>query len=150
MRRLAATVSIITAHYDGRVAGMSATAIAPVSMEPPSLLICVNLNASVHALITASGEFCVNLLHADQRQLGSEFSGRLDQNERFKRGNWLTRDDGSLYLDDAQAVIFCKTARHMVFGTHSVFIGIAETCMVDERVDPLLYADARFVSLAKQ
>ena len=48
MRRVAATVNVISICVDGKPMGITATAVSVVSMDPPSLLVCVNQAASVH------------------------------------------------------------------------------------------------------
>ena len=42
MRRVAATVNVISICVDGKPMGITATAVSVVSMDPPSLLVCVN------------------------------------------------------------------------------------------------------------
>lgn len=54
MRQYTSTVSIIAADSDAKLSGMLATAVIPVSMNPPVLLISVNKNASVHPPICSS------------------------------------------------------------------------------------------------
>jgi len=52
MRRFATTVSIISCASDGCRDGMSATAITSLSVEPPSLLVCVNKSAATHRVLS--------------------------------------------------------------------------------------------------
>ena len=49
MRRLTSAVTVITTAHEDRRYGMTATAVTSVSADPPSLLICVNRSASLHA-----------------------------------------------------------------------------------------------------
>ena len=76
MRRLAATVTIIsTSDANGNRYGMTATAVNSLAMDPPSLLICVNHSASIHAPLVGRGRFCVNVLTTGHEDLVSAFSG---------------------------------------------------------------------------
>ena len=52
MRRLAATVTIISARGEGRRHGITATAVTSVSRDPPSLLVCVTGSGSLHGLLS--------------------------------------------------------------------------------------------------
>ena len=89
MRRLASTVTIIsTADVNGNRYGMAATAVTSVSTDPPSLLVCVNRDASIHAPLAGRGAFCVNVLTTGHEDLVSAFGGRLKGNERFSVGDW--------------------------------------------------------------
>lgn len=93
MRRLASTVTIVgTADANGNRYGTTATAVDSVSMNPPSLLVCINHAASIHAPLSGRGAFCVNVLTTEHERLVSAFSGRLTGEERFAVGDW--RDDG--------------------------------------------------------
>ncbi len=148
MRRLAATVSVITCSHRGQRCGMTATAVTSVCMAPPALLICVNGNASVHPAIRDSGRFCVNLLTERQMDISTLFGGKLPQNERFATGRWSDGEHGLPYLDEAQAAIFCELDCHFEYGTHSIFIGKVTRTTVIDTVKPLLYADGGFARLA--
>ena len=70
MRFLAASVNIISTAHEGKKFAMTATSVTSLSMDPPSLLVCVNKNASIHdTLITDGQQFCVNLLSKAKRIL---------------------------------------------------------------------------------
>lgn len=147
MRRLAATVSIITARDGDNKAGMAATAVTSLCMSPPSILVCVNNSASVHPLIVASGGFCVNVLHGKQDDIASLFGGKIPQSERFGSAHWRYDENGLPYLDDAQAVIVCQIGDQLQYGTHSVFIGNVVSVKIAGEVSPLVYADGKFSCL---
>ena len=49
MRHVAATVYAVTTGHGGGRYGILATAVSSLSFEPPSLLVCVNRSASLHA-----------------------------------------------------------------------------------------------------
>jgi flavin reductase (DIM6/NTAB) family NADH-FMN oxidoreductase RutF len=42
MRRVASTVNVISICVNGEPLGITATAFSVISMDPPSLLICIN------------------------------------------------------------------------------------------------------------
>ena len=49
MLRVASTVNVISIHVDGQPMGVTATAVSALSLDPPSLLVCLNRAASLHA-----------------------------------------------------------------------------------------------------
>ena len=63
MRRVAATVNVVTICVDGQLMGMTATAMSCVSMDPPSLLVCINQALTMHAPMEDVSHFAVNVLH---------------------------------------------------------------------------------------
>ena len=143
MRALTSAVSIISTNCNGRRFGMTATAVTSLSMAPPSLLVCINQAASLHAPLLESGRFCVNILQAWQSALAQAF-GSSAVLDRFAHGAWL-RDDRDLpYLADAQANIFCEVDDIHAYGTHTVVIGRVYDVGVHAPVHPLLYQDGRY------
>jgi flavin reductase len=119
---------------------MTATAVTSVSLAPPSLLAIVNQTASIYAPLVASGRFCVNILFQGQRQFCEIFSGHLKGEERFQIGRWIEQD-GTPYLQDAQANIFCTVDKTMPYGTHLVVIGQVCRALSKREISPLLYLD---------
>lgn len=144
MRRLAATVTIITtADVNGNRYGMTATAVSSLAMDPPSLLICVNHSASIHAPLEGSGRFCVNVLTTEHEELVAAFGGKLKGDARFQVGDWRTEDGGLPYLADAQSSLFCEVDQVVPYATHSIFIGRVVAARVDEGIRPLIFADGK-------
>lgn len=146
MRRLAATVSVITLrHPEGRH-GITATAVTSLSMEPPSLLVCVNQAGYFHALLEQETRFCVNLLHAENADICTAFAGSMAADERFAWGDWDEDDDGVPFVRNAQASLFCEKDRQIAYGSHSIFIGSVRRVAVREDVAPLIYQDGAFLT----
>jgi flavin reductase (DIM6/NTAB) family NADH-FMN oxidoreductase RutF len=146
MRRLAATVTIVTTADGAQWHGMTATAVTSVSADPPALLVCVNQTASMHEPLIGSGRFCVNLLRAAQTELCGVFSGQRDGAERFNFGDWLTDESGVPYLADAQASLICTVELKIPYATHTVVIGRVDKVRIFDEVQPLIYQDGRFAN----
>lgn len=138
MRRVAATVNVISLNVDGRPMGVTATAVSSLSMDPPSLLVCINRAASVHASMADMEAFRVNILHRDQEEIASMFADRKLEKLRFLDG-WDLRPDEPPRLIAAQSSVLCRRIDCHQFGTHSIFIGVIEDVRVREDVSPLLY-----------
>ena len=66
MRHLTGGVSVITAGRGKDVTGMTVTSVASLSVDPPTLLVSINRDASSFPLIRRYGAFGVNILNADQ------------------------------------------------------------------------------------
>ena len=145
MRRLAATVTLIsTIDASGRRHGMAATAVNSVSMDPPTLLICVNQAASLHAPLIERGRFCINVLMPAHHELVGRFSGQKSGEDRFDAGDWRIEGTSGLpYLHGAQCNLFCRIESVTPVGTHSVIIAAVETVQVHDDVMPLIYANGR-------
>jgi flavin reductase len=143
MRRLTSTVSIVSTAENGGRYGLTITSVSSVSMKPPSLLFCVNAASSLHDPLIRSGEFCVNLLMADQDDIAVAFSSAGLGNERFQVGEWGQHENVP-FLMRAQANIFCDLDAISSYGTHSIMVGKVRNVAVMGDVSPLLYEDGNF------
>jgi flavin reductase (DIM6/NTAB) family NADH-FMN oxidoreductase RutF len=143
MRTLASAVSVVsTAHANQRF-GMTATAVCSLSMQPPTLLVCINRSTSLHHPLLNAGRFCINILHADQDELARTF-GRKGIEDRFASGNWKLDDHGVPFVADAQANVFCAVEQAHGHRTHTIVIGAVYRASVRDSVHPLLYQDGRY------
>ena len=147
MRCLAATVCVVSITDTDGWNGMTATAVTSVSMDPPSMLVCVNNAASLHRPLTAGGRFCVNILKSSQVPLAAAFStSKLKGADRFANGAWEADTSGLPFLTDAQANLFCTIDTAIPYGTHTIFVGKVDAVRVSERVAPLLYQDGQYAA----
>jgi flavin reductase (DIM6/NTAB) family NADH-FMN oxidoreductase RutF len=147
MRRVAATVNVVSICVEGRPMGITATAVSSISMDPPSLLVCINRAASLHASMGDMTHFCINVLHRDQEEVARIFSDRAQHALRFVNG-WEIDCAPAPRLIDAQASILCRRSDSHSFGTHSIFIGVVEAAWTRDNVDPLIYLNGRYASVA--
>ena len=143
MRRVASTVNVISIMVDGQPMGVTATAVSSISLDPPSLLVCINRAASLHAPMGGMSHFRLNVLHREQEQIACMFADRSQHALRFLSG-WDLSSPGAPRLVDAQATLLCRKIDSHSFGTHSIFIGVVEEAAWRDEVDPLLYLDGRY------
>lgn len=147
MRRVVSSVAIVTARSGGIRNGLTATAVCSVSAEPPTVLACVNRNASAEAVIAESGSFAVNFLTEDHVAIAKLFSTpKLDGGNRFGEGDWLSMVTGSPVLAGAAASFDCKVETRIASGTHHIYIGRVLAVASVER-NALLYRDGVFRKL---
>jgi flavin reductase (DIM6/NTAB) family NADH-FMN oxidoreductase RutF len=146
MRRLAAGVSIITTAGTDGPHGLTATAVCSVSVEPPTLLCCVNRGASAHDWIHTSGVLAVSFLSEDDRDLATRFSGADTREARFTQGRWITLSTGSPILETALAGFDCRIISVTDSATHSVFFAEVIDAYQGTAMAPLLYFDGSYGS----
>lgn len=147
MRQVVSSVAIVTARAGDVRNGLTATAVCPVSTEPPTMLVCVNRNASAESVIAASGSFAVNFLTEEQHGIARLFSTpKLSADQRFGEGGWLSMATGSPILEGAVASFDCKVEKRFVSGTHHIYIGrVVAVVSIDQ--DALLYRNGLFRKL---
>ncbi|MBB2205402.1 flavin reductase family protein [Gluconacetobacter takamatsuzukensis] len=144
MRRLAAGVSIITCGHQGNRFGMTITSMISVSFDPPSILVSLNKKSSVLQPILAESPFCVNILSASHRDVSHAFSGATPGADRFATGTWAIDAQGTPYLVDAEANIFCTLHDVLDGFTHQVLIGRVARSRHGHAVNPLVYCNGAY------
>jgi flavin reductase (DIM6/NTAB) family NADH-FMN oxidoreductase RutF len=148
MRQVVSSVAIVTSRA-GRIRnGLTATAVCSVSAEPPTVLACINRNASAEAIIAESGNFAINFLTEDQHNIARLFSkSKLDADLRFEEGVWLSMVTGSPILDGAAASFDCEVQERIPAASHHIYIGRVVAVASNDR-NTLLYRDGLFRKLA--
>jgi len=145
LRRLASSVSVVTCRHDGRNYAMTATAVSAVSMDPPSMLVCVNRSVGFHDALDQASEFAINVLSRAHVGISKLCSGGASGERRFEVGYWDTRAAAPV-LVDAQAAIICRKDKEFQYGSHTVFMGPIISISVNGDVDPLIYVDGRYTA----
>lgn len=140
-------VGIVTAFdAETRPWGMTCTSLASVTLEPPTLLVCLrNGSPTLDAVLTA-GEFAMNLLHHEARPTAELFaSGAPD---RFDRVAWTAPPAaaGPHLRTDAHAVADCVVARQTAHGDHVVVFAEVRHVHLNPTPAPLLYGRRRYAS----
>jgi flavin reductase (DIM6/NTAB) family NADH-FMN oxidoreductase RutF len=145
-----ASVCVITTEVDGRRYGLTATAVASVSAQPPRLLVCINRKGLTHDRILEAGHFCVNVLNEHQEHVAKVFAGMGGEIfDRFQEGRWTTLVTGAPVLEEASAVYYCEVGEVSDQYSHSVIFGDVVAVTHVEAQDTLLYGVRRFRQLRK-
>lgn len=151
LRNQAGAVAVISVGLPGNRTGLTATAVCSLSDNPPTILVCINKNASAHDPIGHAQAFGVSFLSAEQQQVAAVFSGQTEaQGEaRFAiTGPWRQLTTGSPILADAVASLDCRVVEEHSYSTHTIYIGAVEDGAVSEEADPLLYFRGGFRAIA--
>jgi flavin reductase (DIM6/NTAB) family NADH-FMN oxidoreductase RutF len=77
MRRLAASVCVITAQDDNGPHGCTATAVCSLSAEPPSLLCCLNKTSRTSLAISSARTFAVNVMALPDMEIANIFPNKF-------------------------------------------------------------------------
>ncbi|MGN6393244.1 MAG: flavin reductase family protein [Gemmatimonadales bacterium] len=120
--RFATGVTVLTVRDPkGRPAGMTASSLASVSLEPPLVSVCVEHTADMHDLIVAAPDFVVNILESRQEELSRRFADPHD--DRFAGVGYHFGPEGQVRLDGALAHIDCARFATYPGGDHTIIIG---------------------------
>jgi flavin reductase len=120
MAKMGAAVNIITTDGPAGMAGFAATAVCSVTDTPPTLLVCLNRNASVFNAVMENKALCINVLAGGHDGLSSLFGGKTPVEERFAAANWHRGASGAPILEDAVVSFDCVVSESQDIGTHRV------------------------------
>lgn len=122
MRHFPTGVTVVTSLREGEPRGVTVSAFASVSADPPLVLICINREARSYLYISSSKVFCVNMLAGDQRHLAERFSGKLRERQ-FEGVEYEVDVTGAPVLRGTVAHLDCEVVEEHHAGSHSIFIG---------------------------
>ncbi|TNE56760.1 MAG: flavin reductase [Alphaproteobacteria bacterium] len=148
MRRLASSVTVVSSRDDEARFAMTATSVTSVSLEPPSLLVCVNKITQLYAMLLAKQPFAVNILGREQQEIANVCAGDKQGEARFSVGVWDTHPDGPPILLGAQANLICDTDAFLDYGSHGIFIGRIIDIMIGDDLHPLIYVDGEYTGIS--
>jgi flavin reductase (DIM6/NTAB) family NADH-FMN oxidoreductase RutF len=125
---------------EGR-AGMTASAVASVSLDPILLLVCVNNRLPTHRALERSRRFAINVLGEGQEGVARTFATRSP--DKFARVRLDPRHELPV-LADAVAWFVCDVHERLPGGDHSIFIGRVRECGATRGARPLVYFRSEF------
>lgn len=123
LRHFPSGVTILTLRAGERVHGLTVSAFASVSPEPPLVAVVIDHRHKASALLADDATpFAVNILAVEQTGLANRFAWVKDE-DRFAAGRWSEGESGAPVLTDALAWVECRIASRHRAGTHTVYIG---------------------------
>jgi 3-hydroxy-9,10-secoandrosta-1,3,5(10)-triene-9,17-dione monooxygenase reductase component len=142
--RFATGVTVITTRDGERLAGMTASAVASLSLDPPTLLVCVNRRVPTHMALERSCRFGVNVLGEGDEHLALRFARPAE--DKFA-GLGVGFEHDVPLLACAIARFVCDVRERLPGGDHSIFIGAIRHCEHVPSRRPLLYFASGFGGL---
>jgi len=100
---------------------MTVNSFSSVSLEPPLVLVSIDLRNAILGHFLTSSHFAVNVLAEDQEELSRRFASASEN--RFHGVDWRPAASGAPLLTGALAYLDCAVTQVMEIGDHSVLIG---------------------------
>lgn len=148
--RFATGVTVVAARHGPLLAGMTANAIASITVDPPVLMASIAHKAETHRAIIGSHAFAVSVLADDQQALAECFAQPTTAAKltRFCDAAWHEAETGSPILDGAIAYFDCRLVDRHDGGDHTIFIGAIVAAGYEEGVEPLIWFGSGYRRLA--
>lgn len=148
MRNVATPVTIVTTNGPAGSHGATVSAMCSLSADPAALLICLNRQSRILAMIEENGAFCVNVISEGQEEIAMAFAGAPRATPRkFSTPDWTLENPNTLpELHNAAATFQCAYKTTQSFGSHQILVGtVLKTSASDQA--PLVYHQGRFHTL---
>ena len=141
MARFATGVAVVSARHGPLLAGMTANAIASISIDPPLMMASIARRAETHGAIIGSHAFAISILADDQQPLAECFARptTAEKLTGFCGASWEEAETGSPVLEGALAFFDCRLIVRHDGGDHTIFIGEIVAAGYREDADPLLW-----------
>jgi flavin reductase (DIM6/NTAB) family NADH-FMN oxidoreductase RutF len=135
---------VTTTDGEGAPRGMTCSSVCSVSLEPPTLLVCLREGSPTLESLMKTGSFAVNMLHENAQESAELFAS--GDPERFDRTQWeLTPGSGGPHLvRDAHTVSDCDVVLTQRVGSHVTVFGVARRITRRNIQPPLLYGLRQF------
>jgi flavin reductase (DIM6/NTAB) family NADH-FMN oxidoreductase RutF len=145
---------LITAEFEGRVAGMPAIWCMPLSFTPPLVGVAISPEHETHKIITGARAFTLNWMNFSfARQVGElgETSAKEQVNKLSSVGFETVRGPKTMQplIREASACLECRLSEKHIIGTHELLVGevVSASANADfadywdfSKYNPLLYA----------
>ena len=111
MGQFATGVAVVTTRGP---AGLTTNAFTSLSLEPPLVLVCLDLGSRTLAAVREHRRLAVNVLASDQRELAVRFAGKAAHQEKFADVGW--REEGGVPVLDGVVAWFAGPVRDLIDG----------------------------------
>lgn len=141
--QFATGVTVVTTRdAEGQPLGLTVSAFASVSLEPPLVLVSIDNRSDAHGGFEAAGLFAVSVLAEGQQEISQRFAFDTD---KFEAGLVLGAH-GMYLVPGALAHIECRVCAAHRAGDHTIYVG--EVLFLEARPGrPLVYHGSRYAAL---
>lgn len=128
-------VCVVTAFDDDRPHGTTVSAMCSLSLDPPMLMLALDLGSALLEILRQRQRFGVSVLSEGQGPIAMRFASKGD--DKFAGVPWERRWDAP-FVTDAACWFACETAELVPGGDHTVVLAhVLDTGSLD--VAPLTY-----------
>jgi flavin reductase (DIM6/NTAB) family NADH-FMN oxidoreductase RutF len=140
-RQFVTGVTVVTAMDEGTPRGLAVNAFASISLDPPTVMVCVQRTSSTHDCLFRATHLAINILSTDQLDVVNRFAAKSD--DKFAGLDWEPGPHGSPVIDRSCAQMEVEIRERLQATTHTVFICRVVHAAVSERT-PMVYSAGRF------
>ena len=140
-RRFVTGVTVVTVLDGDTPKGLAVNAFASISLEPPTVMVCVQHTSSTHESLFRADHLAINLLSVDQLDVVKRFATKSA--DKFSGVDWHPAPHGSPFLDRSSAQMEVQIRERLQASTHTVFIcRVVDAAVTDHH--PMVYSAGGF------
>jgi flavin reductase (DIM6/NTAB) family NADH-FMN oxidoreductase RutF len=121
MGRFATGVTVVTTGGKAGKHGLTANAVASLSLDPPLVLVAVDKRSATLEYLRQNRCFAINILRIDQEDISRQFATTGPKD--FSELNTKTAATGAPILADCLAYLDCRVVDVFPGGDHEIFVG---------------------------
>ena len=140
-RRFVTGVTVVTAMDGDHPRGLAVNAFASISLDPPTVMVCVQRTSSTYACLFRAAHLAINILSTDQLDVVQRFATKSD--DKFSGLDWEPGRFGSPLLGRSSARMEVEIRERLQASTHTIFICRVVDAEVSERT-PMIYSAGGF------
>jgi len=143
-------VTIVTTTDDtGTTHAMTCTSLASVTLEPPTLLVCLDSTSGTLRAILDSHRFAVNILGRDAPATAEFFSSPAPRDQSTAHQIHSPTLAQPWLPEESLAMAECTLASTLVVGTHTVVFGTVQSSACTPST-PLIYGHRSYQTLTEE
>jgi flavin reductase (DIM6/NTAB) family NADH-FMN oxidoreductase RutF len=140
-RQFITGVTVVTTMDGEAPRGLAVNAFASISLDPPTVLVCVQRTSSTHDCLFRASHLAINILSTDQLDVLNRFAAKSD--DKFAGVEWVPGQFGSPMIEHSSARVEAEIRERLQASTHTVFICRVVDAEITQRT-PIVYAAGRF------
>ena len=140
-RRFITGVTLVTTMDDGVPRGLAVNAFANISLDPPTVMVCVQRTSSTHDCLFRAGHLAINIASTAQLDAMGALSSKAE--DKFAGIDWTPGVHGSPLIAGSSAIMEVEIRERLQASTHTVFICRVVHAEVSDE-PPVVYSAGRF------
>jgi flavin reductase (DIM6/NTAB) family NADH-FMN oxidoreductase RutF len=144
-RQFVTGVTVVTTMDGDTPRGLAVNAFASISLDPPTVLVCVQRTSSTHDCLFRADHLAINILSTDQLDVVTRFASKAP--DKFEGLDWQSGAFGSPLIDRSSAQMEVEIRERLQASTHTIFVCRVRGASVSERA-PMVYSAGGFFDAA--
>jgi flavin reductase (DIM6/NTAB) family NADH-FMN oxidoreductase RutF len=149
LSQFASGVTVVTYLKNGIGSGVTVSAFSSLSLDPPLVLICLNLSSPLIAAVQSGSGFSIHLLRANQADISNIFSINNDSRIQFlKEHSHKNGITGAPLIPGCLSILDCSLESVLEGGDHKIIVGRVEDTHYELNSElenqPLLYFNRNY------